>query len=366
MSNKDIIKQNDMSRREFIAKTGVAAAGTVLAGSLPGYADEKAKVCKGAKDKMIWASLLHLSYNMWEDRDDVPYVDPSLPGAKVAIDIFEERRYRKALHFDESLWNDILPAMQKAGMNMVVLDLGDGVKYESHPEIAVKNAWSVKKLKNELSKMRKLGLEPIPKMNFSAGHDTWLKQYSRMVSTDIYYGVCKDLISEVCGHFDNPRFFHIGMDEETAGQQRTYKYSVVRQNGLWWDDLYFFIDQVERNNARTWAFSDRCVEDLENFTKKMPKSVIQSSWYYGKDFNRNIVKDYGILEEYGYDQIPCGGNHETPLNFAMTADYCKNVIAPSRLLGFLHAPWRATVEKFRDRHLSAPQEAKDAIEKFNL
>ncbi len=30
--------------------------------------------------------------------------------------------------------------MQAAGMNMVVLDLGDAVEYDSHPEIAVQNA----------------------------------------------------------------------------------------------------------------------------------------------------------------------------------------------------------------------------------
>ena len=32
-------------------------------------------------------------------------------------------------------------------MNMVVIDLGDGVKYESHPEIAVKGAWSTTELR---------------------------------------------------------------------------------------------------------------------------------------------------------------------------------------------------------------------------
>ena len=42
---------------------------------------------------------------------------------------------------------------------MVVIDLGDAVKYESHPEIAVRNAWTVKRLKDELSKIREMGLE---------------------------------------------------------------------------------------------------------------------------------------------------------------------------------------------------------------
>ena len=48
-----------ISRREFIARTGVAAVGTVLAGSLPGYAGEKAKVCKGAKEEKHPGYLLY-------------------------------------------------------------------------------------------------------------------------------------------------------------------------------------------------------------------------------------------------------------------------------------------------------------------
>ena len=113
---------------------------------------------------------------------------------------------------------------------MVLVDLGDAIKYESHPEIAVNNAWSTTKLKEELKKMRGMGLEPIPKLNFAAGHDAWLKKYSRMVSTDIYYGVCKDLIEEVSDLFDKPRLFHLGMDEENADDQRYLQLAVIRQH----------------------------------------------------------------------------------------------------------------------------------------
>ena len=82
--------------------------------------------------------------------------------------------YRPELRVDRSLWNDLLKQMQRAGMNLVVIDLGDGVKYESHPEIAVKGAWSSAKLQTELRRLRALGLDPIPKLNFSTTHDAWL------------------------------------------------------------------------------------------------------------------------------------------------------------------------------------------------
>ena len=65
-------------------------------------------------------------------------------------------------------------------------------------------------LKEELKKLRDAGLEPIPKLNFSTAHDTWLGPYSRCVSTPTYYKACEDLIEEVVELFDKPRFFHLG------------------------------------------------------------------------------------------------------------------------------------------------------------
>lgn len=126
---------------------------------------------------MIWGYLMHLSYNMWHDRDIIDCPD---------YNAFHTTSIAKPyLRFDAKLWNVLLNKINEAGINMVVLDLGDAVKYKSHPEIAVKNAWSVSRLKEELKKIRKLGIEPIPKFNFSSCHDIWLGKYSRCLSTDI-------------------------------------------------------------------------------------------------------------------------------------------------------------------------------------
>lgn len=291
--------------------------------------------------EMIWAYLLHLSYNMWADRD-VP----------------ERREHYGAkpyLRLDICLWNDILRKMADVGMNMVLIDLGDAVKYESHPEIAVRDAWTVNRLKDELSKIREMGLEPIPKLNFSACHDTWLGPYSRCVSTDTYYEVCGDLISEVIEIFDKPRFFHLGMDEETAQHQRYYSYVVIRQYDLWWHDLYFLFEQVEKGGSRPWIWSDYLWHHPETFFEKMPKSVLQSNWYYRPKFNKKIryVKAYLDLEDRGYDQIPTGSNVRVPENFQKTVIYCRRHIASERLLGFLQTSWRPTLEAFRQLHMQA-------------
>jgi hypothetical protein len=293
----------------------------------------------------MWANLVHLSRNMWADRDATEWLGPE----------WETVSARPHLRFDTPLWNDLLIRMSEAGMNAVVIDLGDGVKYESHPEIAVRRAWTRKRLRRELEKCRKLGLEPIPKLNFSTAHDTWLGPYARMVSTDTYYAVCRDLIAETIDLFDRPRLFHLGMDEETARHQSHYEYVVLRQFDLWWRDLYFFIEQVEKGGVRPWVWSDYIWNHPDEFLKKMPRSVLQSNWYYGGRFNQkiNYVQAYKQLEQGRYEQVPTGSNWSRPENFGKTVTYCRKHIAPKRLVGFLQSTWKPTQEPYRQRHMDA-------------
>lgn len=267
----------------------------------------------------------------------------------------ENRGYRPDIRLSEPLWHDSLVKMVAVGMNMVVIDLGDAVKYTCHPEIAVRGAWEPERLRKELDKMRKMGLEPIPKLNFSAGHDTWLGPYSRMVSTNKYYAVCKALIEEVIDLFDQPRFFHIGMDEETVEHQRFCKHIVVRKNDLWWNDFLFLVKEVEKGGARAWIWSDFVWRHPKDFFERMPKSVVQSNWYYGDGFTLKdlaepfytCVKAYEDLEAYGYEQIPSGSNFNHDVNILRTVEFSKSTIDDARLLGFLQTLWLPTVEPSR-------------------
>ena len=304
----------------------------------------------GENSGLIRGYLMHLSYNMWADRD-VPEWDLEYVGA------------RPYLRFDDSLWSDILQKMVDVELNMVVIDLGDGVRYESHPEIAVRGAWTVDRLREELAKVREMGLEPIPKLNFSACHDAWLGPYARCVSTDVYYDVCRDLIAEVIDLFGHPRFFHLGMDEETARHQRHYEYVVIRQHGLWWHDLEFLVQQVEKGGVRPWIWSDYVWDHPEAFFERMPRSVLQSNWYYGAEFSAeiNYVKAYLDLEAHSYDQVPTGSTWRVPENLQRTVTYCRDHIAPERLLGFLQTVWRPTLEACRERHMQAIELAGQAL-----
>jgi len=306
---------------------------------------------------MIWGNLLHLGLNMWADRD----VDV---WGRLKGDDLQYVCVRPYMRFDEKLWRDLTKRMADVGMNMVVIDLGEGVQYKTHPEISVKGAWSPKKLRDELARLRKGGLEPIPKLNFSTAHDAWLGPYSRCISTPTYYKVCGELIAEVVALFDKPRFFHLGYDEETAAHQKEYAYTVVRQFELWWHDFLFFVKQVERHGVRPWIWADYAWKHPEEFAKRMPKSVLQSNWYYGKSFDAKKVRavaTYLELEQHGFDQVPTASNWSTPESFAATVDFCTKHIDPGRLKGFLQTPWMPTVEKFRDHHVKAIDQVARAI-----
>ena len=302
---------------------------------------------------MIWANLIHLSYNMWLDREPIEDENPT-----------EHIVAKPYLRFDDSLWRDMLAKMSEVGMNMVILDLGDAVQYRSHPEIAVENAWSPGRLREELTRARGPRPRTHPKTQLLACHDVWLGPYSRCLSTDAYYKVVKDLIAETIDLFDGPRFFHLGMDEETANHQRFHEYVVIRQYDLWWRDFLLMVDAVEAGNSRAWIWSDYVWNHPELFYEKMPKSVLQSNWYYGEfeESDMNYIQAYQGLEDHGYDQVPTGSNWSHDTNFERTVDHCRGIIAPERLAGFMQAPWKPTLEVCRDHHMRAIEQVGRAIQ----
>ena len=265
------------------------------------------------------------------------------------------------LRFDHGLFVEYLKELKASGTNTIILDVGDALIYDTHPEIAVKGALTPDEMRRELDYMNEMGFEVIPKLNFSSAHDIWLKDYSRMLSTDIYYKVVSDIIDEVCRIFE-PRFFHIGMDEENYECQSRYDYAVVRQNDLWWHDLYFYIDCVERNGARAMMWSDAIWIGRDEYLKRMSKGVLQSNWYYRTDFSEKKLKwnyefekrggwgetvngaaAFMALEEAGFDQLPCTSNWADDGSADAVVKYCMANISPDRLKGVYTASWAKLV-----------------------
>ena len=336
-----------MTRREFLATSSMAAAAATMPGAL--------RAANGRDP--IRAVLLHLGYNMWAD---------SLPDTFTG-EIEERRRPDVKLRCQDAVWTRVVNRAAEKKLNMVVVDLGEGLVYPSHPELAIEGSWSVEKLQKELARMRAMGLEPIPKLNFSATHDGWLKDYHRMIATKPYYAVCRDLIKDVSEIFGHPRFFHLGWDEESTAYMKNCNYAGARQKDLWWHDFLFTVKCAEDNGARAWIWSDHAWwSEPERFYKLCPKSVVQSNWYYDnqmhgfdpnneKNRDRTKLQAFIKLEEAGFDQIPTGSNWRSNehIEAGKDADYvmkgivdlCRKVVSPEHLLGFMTAPWAATTDK---------------------
>ena len=316
-------------------------------------------------EKMLKSVLLHLGMNMWDDYMDDPdgfarsdaelaaHPNPVGPGGKRPV------RYRSYVRTHGELWRKAVDHAAACGCNAVFVDLGEACAYPSHPELAVTGTWSVGKVRAELARMRTLGLEPLPKLNFSSCHDGWLKDYGRMLSTPEYYKVVSDVIRDVAEIFDRPRLFHIGYDEEMPAAAYNNFHMTIRQGDLWWHDVNYTIGCVEKQGARPVMWADAMWVGRAEYVRRMSREVLQSNWYYHNDFSerkrkwdsefekkggwgegKNGVPAFLELEKAGFDQLPCGsdwwgeeGSIEGLIRF------CREQIAPERLKGFCLAPW---------------------------
>ena len=330
---------NQTGRRDFIALSSLAAAGAVA-----GCATQKTVAWKPDEKAFIKAALLHLGSNMWCD------VFTPIQGDKPP-----EKRWsgepgsRDYLRAQEDVWRDCIDAMKKNGFNMVVIDLGEALAYPSHPELAVKGTWSVEKMRRELDRLRGMGIEPIPKLNFSTTHNAWMKDWRHKVSTPEYLETVDELIRDVAEIFDHPRFFHIGYDEETMGHQGgwgRYEYIVVRRGAIYWRDFLRCVDTVRSTGCRPWCFSDKIWHDHDRFVKYMPRDVIMCPWNCVVDEKHPeytvTIKEMG---ELGFDFIPDGCTYSrkeegiAKKELKTVMEYCRANVPMKQILGFIVCPW---------------------------
>ncbi|MBQ8588568.1 MAG: hypothetical protein IJ454_04160 [Clostridia bacterium] len=311
----------------------------------------------------MWAILVHLSMDMWVGKDGKP-------------------KTKQPLKFDEDIWDYILEESVKCGINTIVLDVGNGIEFASHPEIVKEGAWTRARVRKEVARCRELGIALIPKLNFSASHDMWLGVYARMLSTPEYYKVCNDLIREVYELFDKPEYIHLGMDEEDAKHQKKYEYCVFRQGEQYFKDLRYLIDCVHDVGAMPWIWACPLFDFTEDFKKYIdPKEVVLSPWYYNafrKEhytpissraeyvayYNEGDYAKMGIeyveedpflvnvrekaipLMKDGYMYVPCASVwNRCDWNHSDLVEYFRDNAPDSQIVGYITAPWCSTTHE---------------------
>jgi len=321
---------------------------------------------------MIWSIYAMLGQNMW-------WVD------------------NPKLSFEDEAWDALVAHAAEKGLNQIVLDIGEGLQYATHPELSREGAWTKERAKKEVKRCAELGIELIPKLNFSATHHTWLGEYGKMMSTSVYYRVCSELIKEVATAFCNPRYIHIGMDEE--GDPQFFKKSDMvhyRQGELIWHDLQFLCDCVREAGATPWIWGDLCVYNPEEFRKRMSYDIVLQPWIYfavrkehwtplasKERYSRMNEAKLGIeyMEEApiwqdmtregvracndGYMTVPCTSNcFECEISHDDVVEHFANNCKTDSLLGFMTAPWTRTTMTALPQILRSIDQLAEAREKF--
>lgn len=331
----------------------------------------------------MWALLVHLGRNMYGERGE-----------------FGDGIYTH-LVFDEEVWNKAVERCVERGINTIVMALGEGVRFNSHPELAVPDAWSWEKLHSEVKRLAGLGITMIPKLNFSGAHDKWLKDYAYMMSTPAYYKVCRDLIHEAYELFNHPPYIHLGMDEEDEQHQENYELCRVRHGELKWRDFQFLCDCVRETGATPWVWSDLYNNDPEEFRKRISKDdIILSIWqynalreeHYTPLSSREVYVEYYKQERYrgmniqfveqdpflvkvrqvmqpmiddGYKLMPCiSWVNYCEYNAPDTLEYYKNHADGGQVQGFIASPWRIVNKQYEEHILKNIDLLADARDQF--
>ena len=334
-----------MNRREFIVQAG--AAGLLAGCSTQGFAGI---VGRTAAPQRMWAVLLHHGVKMWE-----------------------KRAKSDTLVFDEDVWKETIDRMVARKLNVLVWDLGEAMVYPSHPELRVKGSWEPERVRDEIARLKKMGILAIPKLNFSPAHDHWMGKWRPYLSTPEYFKVCHELIADVARVFDEVPLFHLGMDEEEYRIQKHNKFPYVRirRGDLWLHDFEFLCREVKSHGMRPWIWTStlfRQAEPFAEFAAKIPSDVLLSPFIYSKDVydlatatgdTKTRLEGFHQFAQLGFEQIPLGSPYAGDDNMKKVYDFTKDI---KGVRGHLMAPWVSTLKGHREKILRSVDQIGDVID----
>ena len=192
--------------------------------------------------------------------------------------------------FDLKVALDLLELMAGAGMNLLVVDVEDGVQYQSRPELTRHYSVPIEQLRTLADAARGHGIDVVPKLNFAKSgrnfHDMWMKPHWDHVSwlkgIDEYFQVAADVIAELAEVMGPGRFFHVGMDEDHYRSLEQYADVIERLREIvtglglrtivWNDSCHHGRTKVAQVHA------DKCRAAEEHISK----DIVHVLWDYGR------------------------------------------------------------------------------------
>jgi len=191
------------------------------------------------------------------------------------------KRKRREKPFDLDVGLEIVDAMAEAGLNLLVVDCADGVKYKSHPELARSYSVPMAHLRKLVKRAQGHGIEVVPKLNFAQSalhqHNHWFRPYFWLFDNKEYWRRAFQLVDELLEACQPPRFFHIGMDEDHDRSHAQYAEAIctlrdgLKQRGL---------RAVMWKDAQTYSAAQVHAEKSRAAEGEIPKDVVQVVWHY--------------------------------------------------------------------------------------
>ncbi|MFC1582268.1 hypothetical protein ACFL4W_01895 [Planctomycetota bacterium] len=199
--------------------------------------------------------------------------------------------------FDLNAAFEIVDALSDHGFNTLVVDVADGVKFKSHPELKRPYSVNMDQLRMLAEYAQLSGIDVVPKLNFAISgrnlHDQWMRPYASLRNflqkIDKYWKVAADLIKELVKVCEPERYFHIGMDEDHLRSLEQYVDAIRKLRAIikghklrtviWNDSCHYKKTKI----AQVHADKCRAAEDF------LPKDITQVLWDYSA-VHPSIVK----------------------------------------------------------------------------
>ena len=184
--------------------------------------------------------------------------------------------------FDLKVGLELIDAMAEAGLNLLLIDTKDGVRYESHPELARPYTQPMHVLRALVALAAEHGIDVAIKLNFSQSalhrHNDWFRPHNGLFDSAEYWKLGFEVIDELISVARPARFFHIGMDEDHSRSYRQYIAAIgTLHAGLKKRDLRTVI---WNDSACGWPAADIHKEKSLLAEELAPKDVIHVVWDY--------------------------------------------------------------------------------------
>jgi hypothetical protein len=201
--------------------------------------------------------------------------------------------------FDLRVAGEIVDAMADSGLNLLVVDVADGVVYRSHPELKRRYSVPIAQLRQLAEHARQRGIEVVPKLNFAQSgrhhHNEWFRPHRRLFDSKEYWRLAFELVDELIGVCRPERFFHVGMDEDHDRSHRQFAEAICTlAEGMKERDLRAVMWKDSPVTGGAWECHGEKSRAAEKTT---PRDVVQVPWGY-RDVRADVVRS---LKRKGFE-----------------------------------------------------------------